>query len=232
MSGRTIDAPSSASRSAWTWLGLLVALGGPTLAVAAKHAGYFGSQLIGGDIWNWFALWGLALVTMLILVAGERQLLSAIGFRRFGWGSVGFGVGLGIVVIMMFPLAAAILKALNIPNAQPALAQVLTLPLWLRVGTLLTAGFTEEILFRGYPISRLKAATGSTAIATSIPFVLFVILHLPSWGAAHLLFVSLAALAFTGAFLWRGDLWANIIAHLVVDSVPLLILPFTGVPHA
>jgi membrane protease YdiL (CAAX protease family) len=59
----------------------------------------------------------------------------------------------------------------------------------------------------------------------------FVALHLPSWGAAHLLFVSLAAALFTVAFLWRRDLWANIIAHLVVDSVPLFILPLTGVPQ-
>ncbi len=231
MSARTIDASSAAPRSAWTWLGLLVALGGPSLAVAAKHAGYFGSQVIGGDIWNWFVLWGLALVTMLILVAGERQPLSAIGFRRFGWTSVGFGVGLGVAVIMLFPVAGAILKTFNIANSPPALTQVMALPLWLRVGTLLTAGFTEEILFRGYTISRLKAATGSTAIAALIPFAVFVVLHLPSWGAAHLLFVSLAAVMFTGAFLWRGDLWANIIAHLVVDSVPLLILPLTGIPH-
>jgi membrane protease YdiL (CAAX protease family) len=41
------------------------------------------------------------------------------------------------------------LKTLNIPYPQTAMAQVATLPLWLRVGTLLTAGFTEEILFRG-----------------------------------------------------------------------------------
>ena len=61
-----------------------------------------------------------------------------------------------------------------------------------------------------------------------IPFAVFVVLHLPSWGAAHLMFVSVAAALFTLAFLWRRDLWANIIAHIVADSVPLLILPLTG----
>jgi membrane protease YdiL (CAAX protease family) len=123
-----------------------------------------------------------------------------------------------------------ILKALNIPNPQTALAEVATMPLWLRLGTLLTAGVTEEILFRGYPISRLKVATGSTAIAVVIPFGVFVVLHLPSWGMAHLLFVSVAAALFTLAFVWRRNLWANIIAHIVTDSVPLLILPLTGTP--
>jgi membrane protease YdiL (CAAX protease family) len=40
----------------------------------------------------------------------------------------------------------------------------------------------------------------------------------------------MAAALFTLAFLWRRDLWANIIAHIVVDAVPLLILPLVGMP--
>lgn len=220
------------STSAWTWAGVLVALGGAAIAIAAKRAGYFGSELVGSTVLNWFALWSTASLTLLILVMGERQPLAAIGFRRFTWKSLGFGLALGALVIMMFPLAGMILKAFDIPNPQTALGQVATWPLWLRAGTLLTAGVTEEILFRGYPISRLKAVTSSTAIAASIPFVVFVALHLPSWGAAHLLFVSLAAALFTLAFLLRRDLWANIVAHWAVDSVPLLILPVTGIPQA
>ena len=231
MSNYPSEAQATTRARAWTWAGVLVVLGGSALAIAAKRAGYFGSEVVGSTVLNWFALWSAASLTLLILVLGERQPLSAIGFHRFTWKSLGFGIALAVVVIMMFPLASMILKALNIPNPQTALAQVATWPLWLRVGTLLTAGVTEEILFRGYPISRLKVVTGSTAIAALIPFVVFVALHLPSWGAAHLLFVSLAAALFTVAFLWRRDLWANIIAHLVVDSVPLFILPLTGVPQ-
>lgn len=228
MSDHASEARPTAPFGAWTWIGVLVALGGPALVVAAKRASYFDGQVGGGPIFNWVAIWGATLVTVLILIVGERQPLSAIGFRRLTWASLGFGVALGAVVIITFPLASLILKALNVPNPQTALAEVATMPLWLRVGTLLTAGVTEEILFRGYPISRLKAATGSTAIAVVIPFAVFVVLHLPSWGAAHLLFVSVAAALFTLAFLWRRDLWMNIIAHIVADSVPLLILPLTG----
>jgi uncharacterized protein len=228
MSDHATEVRATTRTGGWTWVGVLVALGGPTLVVAAKRASHFDSEIAGGHIFNWVAMWGVTLLTVLILVLGERQPLSAIGFRRFTWASLGFGVALGAVVIMTFPLASLILKALNIPNPQTALAEVATLPLWIRVGTLLTAGVTEEILFRGYPISRLKVATGSTAIAVVIPFGVFVVLHLPSWGVAHLLFVSVAALLFTLAFVWRRNLWANIIAHIVTDSVPLLILPLTG----
>ena len=140
----------------WTWIGVLVALGGPALVVAAKRASYFESQVGGGYVFNSIAMWGVMLLTVLILVMGERQPLSAIGFRRFTWASLGFGVALGAVIIITFPLASLVLKALNIPNPQTALAEVATMPLWLRVGTLLTAGVTEEILFRGYAISQLR----------------------------------------------------------------------------
>jgi uncharacterized protein len=213
----------------WTWLGVLVALGTPTFVVVAKRTGYFGAEL-GGHLFNWGAMWAATLLILLILVAGERQPLAAIGVRRLTWASVGYGVALGVLVILTFPLASLILKSLNIPNPQTALAEVATMPLWLRVATLLTAGITEEILFRAYPISRLKAATGSMAIAVMVPFVVFVALHLPSWGAAHLLFVSIAAALFTFAFVWRRNLWTNVIGHILADSVPLLILPLTGVP--
>ena len=229
MSSAIVEAKTQ-SRSAWTWIGIAVCLGGPTLAVVAKRAGYFGHDVVEGDIMNWFALWGAALLTMLILVVSERQPLSAIGLGKFRWSSLFFGLLLGVVVIALFPAANAILKALNVPNPQSALSSVLTLPLWVRLATWLTAGITEEILFRGYPIARLKAATGSTALAAAIPLVVFVALHAPTWGVAHLLFVSLAAMAFTIAFLWRGDLWTNIIGHLAVDAVPLIILPLTGMP--
>ncbi len=229
MSNDPSNALATEHTGAWTWLGVLLALGGPTLLVAAKRAAYFGGEG-GGSYIYLVAMWGVTLLTILVLALGERQPLSAIGFRRFTWASLGFGIALGAVVIAAFPLASLILKALNIPNPQTAIAAAATMPLWLRVGTLLTAGVTEEILFRGYPISRLKVATGSTAIAVGLPFVVFVVLHLPSWGAAHLLFVSVAAVLFTLAFVWRRNLWANIIAHILADAVPLLILPLTGVP--
>jgi len=227
MSDHTRVAGATPHTGVWTWLGVLVALGVPTLVVVAKRTSYFGTEVGSGHIFNWGAMWGATLLTILILVSGERQPLSAIGFGRLTWSSLGFGVALGALVIMTFPLAGLILKTLDIPNPQTALAEVATMPLWLRVGTLLTAGVTEEILFRGYPISRLKVATGSMAIAVVVPFVVFVVLHL---GAAHLLFVSIAAALFTLAFVWRRNLWTNIIGHFVADSVPLLILPLTEMP--
>lgn len=224
---------SGAQRSnAWTWIGIAIVLAGPALAIAAKRAGYFGPVAIDATVLNWFAQWGAALTALLILVVFERQPLSAVGFKGLRGSSIAYGVLLGVIVIFLFPVAGMLIKALELPNPQSNFANLVALPLWARIATLITAGVTEEILFRGYPISRLEAATGSTLLAAAIPFVVFVILHLPSWGPAHLIFVSMAAFVLTVSYLWRRDLWTNIIAHIVVDSVPLIIVPLTGMPPA
>src|SRR5512140_1802111 len=92
------EARAMTRTGAWTWVGVLVALGGAALVVAAKRGSYFGSEVGSGHISNWVAMWGVTLLTLLILVVGERQPLSAIGFRRLTWASLGFGVALGAIV--------------------------------------------------------------------------------------------------------------------------------------
>src|SRR5690242_17209016 len=109
------DAKADGHANVLTWLGIIVALGGPTLAVFAKRAGYFGHDAVDGDILNWLAMWGAALLAMLILVVGERQPLAAIGLGRLKPSSILFGLLFGVVVILLFPAANAILKALQIP---------------------------------------------------------------------------------------------------------------------
>jgi hypothetical protein len=101
MSNYPSEAQATTRARAWTWAGVLVALGGSALAIAAKRTGYFGSEVVGSTVLNWFALWSAASLTLLILVLGERQPLSAIGFRRFTWKSLDFGIALAVVVIMI-----------------------------------------------------------------------------------------------------------------------------------
>jgi uncharacterized protein len=48
----------------------------------------------------------------------------------------------------------------------------------------LTAGITEEVLVRGYPIERLSALTGSQWWGTAITYVVSVGLHASFWGSA------------------------------------------------
>jgi membrane protease YdiL (CAAX protease family) len=88
-----------------------------------------------------------------------------------------------------------------------------------------TAAVTEEWLYRGFAIATLQELTGSLAVSASLPLVVFIVLHAPWYSRAHLLYVGIAGALLTGLFLARHDLLANILAHAVIDAVPLLVLP-------
>ncbi len=86
-----------------------------------------------------------------------------------------------------------------------------------RVGV--TAAYTEEALYRAYPIGRLEALTGSVWPGAIITFLLFVIAHMGTNGVVEILFViTPVAAAMTGLYLWKRNFFFVVIVHFVVDS--------------
>jgi membrane protease YdiL (CAAX protease family) len=209
------------------WLGVVLALGGPAAMIALTHSGLVELSLFQRRAVTWVVLWALTLAVLAICRVGERRPLASLGLGRLTLGSLGFGLLAGVLAILAFPACAVALKLVGVDNQATVTAAgaLAGLPLWARLATLVTAGFCEEVLYRGYPITRLQALTGSRLIAVILPMAVFVALHAPSWGVAHLLYVTVVAVIMTVLILWRGDLWSNVIAHIVTDAVPLLVMP-------
>lgn len=219
--------PPTAGRRGLVWLGLLLALGGPIAVVSLQHSPLISLPTVQTRAIGWAGLWAVVLVLLALVARVEKRPLASIGLKRFtGW-SLLWGVLAGVLAIVAFPLCGVILMAVGIKSqiAASSMSALMTMPLWARLATLATAGFCEEVLYRGYPIRRLREITGSRIVAVVLPGAIFVALHAPSWGAAHLLYVSVVTVIMTVLFLWRGDLWSNIIAHLVTDGVPLILMP-------
>jgi membrane protease YdiL (CAAX protease family) len=80
----------------------------------------------------------------------------------------------------------------------------------------------EEIYFRGFAIERLTEMVGSRPVAAAISLVTFSAEHVSYWGWAHLVVASFGGAVLTGLYLWRRDLGANMIAHLLTDAVGFL----------
>ena len=95
-----------------------------------------------------------------------------------------------------------------------------------RVVIVLTAGVFEETLFRGYALERLAAAFDSKWIAGGITVTLFTLAHFPAVGFQHLLPIFIVSMLITLLYLWRRDLVVNMIAHMTIDGVGLLLVPF------
>jgi membrane protease YdiL (CAAX protease family) len=107
----------------------------------------------------------------------------------------------------------------------PSLSLVRLLPAWVLIPAWITGSFTEEVLFRSYPIERLTQLTGKRWLASLITTVAFAALHLFSWDWIHVLTVVLpGSILLTLFYLWQRNLALNVMIHAIMNA-PLLLLP-------
>jgi uncharacterized protein len=101
-------------------------------------------------------------------------------------------------------------------------ASILSLPYWLNVLIVVRAAVSEEILFRGYPMERLEELSGSRALAGVVTCAVFTLDHISFWGWHHIFIAGAAGAALTVLYLWRRNIWVNMIAHFIVDAAAFL----------
>jgi len=87
------------------------------------------------------------------------------------------------------------------------------------------AGIGEEILFRGFTVTRLAMLTGRTWLAALITVVGFYLIHVPVWGWGFALGGLVSGAAVMAFFVWRKDLLAMIIFHVSTDAIGLIVAP-------
>jgi membrane protease YdiL (CAAX protease family) len=208
-----------------TWVGLAIALVGfPVLSYAVPaRLGPVAQTLVREAI-----CWTLAALVLVILVRWERCPLRSIGLRRPGWRSILLGL-LGFLLLSIVYGVATLLQArLNLPGSGRGMAQLLVLPVWLRVLLVVRAGVVEEILYRGYPIERIAWLSGSRWAGALVPLAIFSLAHVPFWGVAYLLVVLPAAVVLTCLYLWKRDLTVNMVAHFLADCIGIVVVPLVS----
>jgi membrane protease YdiL (CAAX protease family) len=199
---------------------LALALGVLPLSTWLVHGNSVGHLLAGDAI-----VWSCAVIILLWLTLVERLPLSSIGFRRPSWKGILFGILAAIVltaiqviqfavIIPMFHLSTAAIMA-----RQQA---ILDTPYWYRVELVLRAAFTEEVLFRGYLIEKVRQLFKSTALAVIVSVAAFTYAHLGPWGPVQLIAVSAGGLVFALLYVWRKDLPSNMLAHFLSDAAGFL----------
>lgn len=203
--------------------GLLLALGVVSLPFSDWDHEFAGiGHLIGNE-----AIWWLYLAAMLLYVRRiERRPLSSIGFRPPGIGNVSIGVAAGLVVLAILgAMYFVVLPALHLGDSVATTANgsaLLATPFWWRFISTVRAAVCEEVLFRGYAMERIEELSGSRLIATVLSCTVFTLDHVTAWGWSHELLVAVGGLAFSLLYLWRRNLWVNIIAHFIVDAASVL----------
>lgn len=160
---------------------------------------------------------------ILALVVGWEHLpLSTIGLKPSTVGTVLWSiVVVGIQLYGITPLGTYLITSLKLPSLTMGLDQLKMLPrLYLLVLGVLS-GCVEELFYRGYATERLGTLTGKLEWGGCLTLAAFGLSHFPFWGLGGVVFTLLGGSIFTGFYLWRRDLLANMLAHAMVASIQL-----------
>lgn len=207
--------------------GLIVAWGGPAFLISPAWARLTGppanpaTYLVGQ-----LAMWSLLAMIVAIVVVWEKQPLSSIGLRAVAWQSFVWGAALAAFTMwLLLPLLSWALRVAGIAGFEGGMARVLILPAWFRLIATVTAGIVEDGLFLGYAFTRLERLTASRWLAGAISVSVSALLHFPHWGIGPVLAFLVTGAISTAFFAWRRDLLANMTAHVIVDTMGLVIVP-------
>jgi membrane protease YdiL (CAAX protease family) len=166
-----------------------------------------------------FILWGARKqgVTLREIVGGRwkspESLLIDVAIAFAFW-----MVAAGTLAALSFALGLA--SPSQVAEAKKQLGALLPqtgleLGIWIVLST--TAGFCEEIMFRGYLQQQFRAATRSTAAAIVLQAVVFGIAHAYQGGRRMVLIAVYGAL-FGMLAVWRKSLRPGMIGHAMQDS--------------
>jgi uncharacterized protein len=209
------------SRRAWriAALGVLLALGFFSLPVGSwvhEDSGLANRLAFELIVWAWVA--GI----LLYVVRVEGRPLSSIGFRAVGLKDGIIAILAGILILALLALILLVVFPNLHWSESSQEASILSLPYWLNMLIVVRAAVSEEILFRGYPMERLEELTGSRAIAAVVTCAVFTLDHISFWGWHHIFIAGAAGAALTVLYLWRRNIWVNMIAHFMVDAAAFL----------
>jgi len=165
-------------------------------------------------------LWGL--------LRKNAQMPASLGVRNDGvvrsvfWGLVayvsvfGYVMGLGILVSLVWPDAVRLMEEAQRENVE----RLPTMGFGVALAFSLVVSVSEELLFRGLIVTRLRSLTGSWMLAVAISSIFFAVLHIPQGGMPVAVIFGLSVIL--GFWMvWQGNLIVPIIAHMLFDLTSL-----------
>ena len=161
--------------------------------------------------------------------------LAVIGFRvqkrRPSWYCVGmFGWRDALLMLALLPIvfcfSGLVSWFFSIPVPHDQIQKLAAVPLLLRAGLVLTAGITEEFMYRGFAIEELAALIGKRRLAALVSLVGFTVGHIGRYGLTPMLLMPAGAGAvLTILYLWRRNLPVCMLLHAIVDGIGIIVVP-------
>jgi membrane protease YdiL (CAAX protease family) len=193
------------------WLSLRQAHGGPV--AAGGSAGLYLGLLA--------AEWGLFLYARAGLKRRGTSVVRLISERPLTARTLVTDVMLGLLLLAALTGTQYLVERLTGPGDTTLVRRVLVtrialVPLWLALAA--SAGFVEELVFRGYFQRQLGAWLGSPWLGVAAQAVLFGVTH-GYQGGILILRICLLGLIFGAAALLRRSLVPGMVAHAATDII-------------
>ena len=160
------------------------------------------------------------LVATMLLILRHHGLSGGAAGQRLANPSLTFGVTLALLLILAM-VSAIVLVRLRRAKSKALtggmrglrrLAPTSGREMAAFTVVCLTAGFCEELLYRGWLVNVLRAATGSAWIAVALGAILFGIGH-GSQGARAMVRTAFIAIQLGALFVWVGSLIPGQVLH-------------------
>ncbi|WP_426671294.1 CPBP family intramembrane glutamic endopeptidase [Mucilaginibacter sp. McL0603] len=177
-------------------------------------------------LYSRFFYWGTALYLYFYASKFERQPLLIVKENKI---TIGFFVG-SVLVLYLLYIAAAIVSAFPILfgirddlSVIKMIARILKGHYWLTVFVALTAGVTEEFIFRGYMLTRLLQLTKNPVVAIVVSSLLFSAMHYKYNSLHELIFAFLIGIIFSIYYLKYSNIKAIIVVHFLIDLISMTV---------
>lgn len=221
--------PERMPLKASTMAGLIISLFGLAF-FAVWYRDWFGITVPSVLIREGLIFLLVGLLFFIIRREGLDPTSIGLHFRAVGK-SIAWGMLFFVLSMVGILLCALLMQSLGWKIGGEEAGAYKDIPVWVLFIMVLRAGIAEEVFYRGYAIERIRALTGSTAIAVSIPLLIFSVGHFRQ-GPGGILISFVAGAILTATYLWKKDLLANMIAHFTVDFLPNVALPLLGVDNS
>jgi membrane protease YdiL (CAAX protease family) len=210
-----------------TLIGLALAWGGTILLTSPIAAGLDDPSRPLTALAGQALFWALGGAILAIVLFWEKQSIESLWLKPARWrSSIAWGLlFVAVNYALVAPIGDAIRRAAGLPGFSSGMEAVMRYPLWHRAVAVLGAGVVEELLFRGYTVTRLITLTGRSWLATTLAVVGFGGLHVPLWGWGFIVGSLFGGAVWTAAFLWRKDLLAMMVFHTATDAIGIVVMP-------
>jgi membrane protease YdiL (CAAX protease family) len=206
--------------------GLFVAWGGTALLVSPLARTLDDPSRLPLALLGQALFWALAAVVLAFVLFWEKKPIRSLWLQQFRWRSVFWGLFLvAAYYLILLPSADCLRRAAGLPGFAAGMDRLTKFPVWYRTVAVIGAGITEEILFRGFTVTRLAMITGNVWFAGILTLIGFYGLHVPFWGWGFAAGGALSGLGAMLFFLWRKDLLAMMIFHITTDAIGIVIAP-------